>query len=62
VSITHRARSIAGTALKVQRRIVLTQALFWPVVIGTGLVAGTAFFVTRRQTQQPVPPAPVATA
>lgn len=40
MSTISRTRTVAQRGLKIQRRVVLTQALFWPVVLGTGLVIG----------------------
>jgi hypothetical protein len=42
VSVIRRTRTVAQRGLKIQRRVVLTQALFWPVVLGTGLAIGAA--------------------
>jgi hypothetical protein len=68
MSVTSRARSITRTGLKVQRRIVIAQALWWPTLILTGAAAGTAALVVvkRRRTdaqhrpdpELAVPPAP----
>ncbi|KAA0115212.1 hypothetical protein [Mycolicibacterium sp. P9-22] len=45
MSVTSRARSITRTGLKVQRRIVIAQALWWPMLILTGAAVGTAALV-----------------
>jgi hypothetical protein len=68
MSVTSRARSITRTGLKVQRRIVIAQALWWPTLILTGVAMGTAALVVvkrRRADAQhrpdpvlAVPPAP----
>jgi hypothetical protein len=68
MSVTSRARSITRTGLKVQRRIVIAQALWWPTLILTGAAVGTAALVVvkrRRADGQhrpdpvlAVPPAP----
>jgi hypothetical protein len=45
--------------VKAQRRVVLAQMLFWPVLIGGGLVAGaTAFVAVRRHRRADTHPAP----
>ena len=50
MSVADRTRSVARTGLKVQRRVALAQALFWPVVLGAGLaVAATGLAVARRR-------------
>lgn len=61
VSVTSRARSVTRTGLKVQRRVVIAQALFWPTVIltGVGVAAVAAIAVKRRRAVSPPPP-PVA--
>lgn len=61
MSVTSRARSIARTGIKVQRRIVIAQALWWPTVILTGTAIGTAavIVVKRRRTAAPPPPVSV---
>jgi len=40
--VTSRARSVTRTGVKVQRRIGIAQALFWPTMILTGAALGTA--------------------
>ena len=61
MSVTSRARSITRTGLKVQRRIVIAQALWWPSLILTGVVMGTAALVVvkRRRTDAQHRPDPV---
>jgi hypothetical protein len=56
MGVTNRARSVARTGLKVQRRIVIAQALWWPTLILTAV--GTAALVVvkhRRANPQPRP-------
>jgi hypothetical protein len=55
VSVVSRTRSIAHTGLKVQRRVVLTQALFWPVVLGTALTIGVVTIAVRRAAKSDEP-------
>lgn len=45
MSVTSRARSAARFGVKVQRRIVIAQALWWPTLIVTGVAVGTAAVV-----------------
>ncbi len=49
MSITSRARSIARTGVKVQRRIVIAQALLWPTLILTGTALGATAAVIVKQ-------------
>lgn len=49
MSVTSRARSATRFGVKVQRRIVIAQALWWPTVILAGLSACTAAFVVGRR-------------
>jgi hypothetical protein len=64
VSVTSRARSITRTGIKVQRRIVIAQALWWPTVILTGAAAGVAarVVVERRPANAQPQPEPVLAA
>jgi len=58
VSVTGKASSIARRGVKVQRRIAITQALFWPALVLTGVVIGTAVLLTtRRAHRRPSPTA-----
>lgn len=57
MSITDRTRSITGTALKAQRRIALTQALFWPIVLIIAVVIGAVALLSIRRRHRPAPPA-----
>lgn len=61
VSVTSRARSTTRFGMKVQRRIVIAQALFWPTMILTGAALGAAaLIVVRRRRALPHPdPVPV---
>jgi hypothetical protein len=52
VSVIRRTRSVARQGLKVQRRIALTQALFWPTVLATGLAVGALTLVIRRSAKR----------
>lgn len=40
MSVTSKGRAAARQTIRVQRRVALVQALFWPVVVGTTLVVG----------------------
>ncbi|MDO0977897.1 hypothetical protein [Mycolicibacterium frederiksbergense] len=67
MSVTSRARAVTRTGVKVQRRIVIAQALFWPTMILTGAALGAAaLLVVRRRRAlphpDPVPVRPVGTA
>ena len=42
MSLVGRGRSLARRGLRLQRRIALAPFLFWPGLIGTGLVVGVA--------------------
>lgn len=61
MSVTSRARSITRTGLKVQRRIVIAQALWWPTLILAGAAMGTAALVVvkRRRVDAQHRPDPV---
>ncbi|PRC61683.1 hypothetical protein C6A85_07200, partial [Mycobacterium sp. ITM-2017-0098] len=48
-------RSVARQGLKVQRRIALTQALFWPAVLGTCFAVGALTLAIRRSTKRDEP-------
>lgn len=52
MSIVRRTRSVARQGLKVQRRIALTQALFFPAVLVTGLAAGGVALAVWRSTKR----------
>ena len=56
MSVTSKARSITRFGVKVQRRIVIAQALLWPTLILTGAAAGTAAAVVIRR-RRPAAPA-----
>ncbi len=66
MSVTSRARAVTRTGVKVQRRIVIAQALFWPTMILTGAALGTAAVIVVRRRRapdpDPVPVRPVGTA
>lgn len=55
MSIIRRTRSVARQGLKVQRRVALTQALFWPAVLGAGLAVGALTLAIRRFTKRDEP-------
>ena len=61
MSITGRTRSLAAQGLKVQRRVAIAQALFWPTVLGAGvLIAAVTVAVSRsKRSRQPVLGEPV---
>lgn len=59
MSVVRRSRSLVRRGVKAQRRVALAQMLFWPVLIGGGLVAGaTAFVAVRRHRRADTHPAP----
>lgn len=65
MSVTGKAKSATRFGLKVQRRIVIAQALWWPTLILGGIAAGaTVLTVARRRTvPQPISaPEPLTTA
>ncbi|MGU3654618.1 hypothetical protein [Mycolicibacterium sp. A43C] len=65
VSVTGKAKSATRFGLKVQRRIVIAQALWWPTLILGGIAAGAMVLTVarRRPVPQPVPaPEPVTNA
>ena len=57
MSVTGKARSIARRGVKVQRRIAITQALFWPALVLTGVVVGSAVLLTTRRAHRRPSPA-----
>ncbi|AFM15098.1 hypothetical protein Mycch_0273 [Mycolicibacterium chubuense NBB4] len=66
MTVASRTRSATRWGLKMQRRIALAQALFWPLLLSSGLVlAVVGLFAVRRarpgRTATPPTPAPVAT-
>jgi len=61
VSVTGRARSAARLGVKLQRRIVIAQALWWPTLMVAGAAVGTAVLVVvKRREAGPTRPDPVA--
>ncbi|MGZ8803172.1 MAG: hypothetical protein ACXWZL_11325 [Mycobacterium sp.] len=40
MSLTSRGRAAARQTIRVQRRVALAQALFWPALVGTTLAVG----------------------
>lgn len=48
MSITSRTESTTRWALKTQRRIALAQAVFWPALVGTGVVVGAVVLLVWR--------------
>lgn len=48
MSVTGRARSLTRTGLKIQRRVALTQMLFWPAVLTTAGLVGAGVVMARR--------------
>ncbi|HKO32720.1 MAG TPA: hypothetical protein VJY85_03135 [Candidatus Limnocylindria bacterium] len=58
MSVTSRARSITRFGVKVQRRIVIAQALLWPTLILTGAAGGTAVAVVIRRRRPAAPTYP----
>lgn len=58
MSVLRRTRSVAQRGLKIQRRVVVAQALFWPVaLLGAGLALGAAALSVRRSAKQNDDPA-----
>ena len=55
MSITGKTRSFARGSLKLQRRIAIAEALFWPVLLGTGVVIGMVVLLGRRLGRRPTP-------
>lgn len=55
MSVTAKAKSATRFGLKVQRRIVIAQALWWPTLIvgATALGAAAAVIVKRRRSAVP---------
>ncbi|TLH62105.1 hypothetical protein C1S81_05370 [Mycolicibacterium neoaurum] len=65
VSVTGKAKSATRFGLKVQRRIVIAQALWWPTLILGGIVAGATVLAAARRRTVPQPisaPEPLTTA
>jgi hypothetical protein len=62
VSIPSKTRSLARRGLKIQRRVAIAEALFWPVLLGIGVVIGTAVLLARRLRYRPTPSAAVGTS
>ncbi len=60
MSVTSRARSVTRTGMKVQRRVVIAQALFWPTLILTGVAAAGTVAVVVKRRREVAPPPPVA--
>ena len=60
MSITGKTRSIARRGLKMQRRIAITEALVWPVLLGIGIVIG-AVLLARRLGRRPTKSADIGT-
>ncbi|MCV7435052.1 hypothetical protein [Mycolicibacterium bacteremicum] len=63
MSVTAKAKSATRFGLKVQRRIVIAQALWWPTLIvgATALGAAAAVIVKRRRSAVPQPDPVAAT-
>ncbi|VEG54215.1 Uncharacterised protein [Mycolicibacterium aurum] len=55
MSIARRTRSVVRGGVKVQRRIVVVQALFWPTIIAAGLTIGAVAFTIRRSAKRGEP-------
>lgn len=55
MSAVRRTRSLARKGLKVQRRVVLAQTLFWPAVLGAVLTIGAVTVAVRRATKRDEP-------
>ncbi|MCF6388979.1 hypothetical protein L2K20_18540 [Mycobacterium sp. MBM] len=49
MSVTGRARSAARVGVKVQRRVVIAQALWWPTLVVAGLAVGTATLLAAKR-------------
>ncbi len=50
MSIARRTSSVARQGVKVHRRVVFAQALFWPALLGAGLAVGVLALAIRRST------------
>jgi hypothetical protein len=61
VSITGKTRSIARRGVTLERRIAIIQALFWPALLGIGVLIGATVLLTRRLGRGPVTSATVGT-
>ncbi|AHC27891.1 hypothetical protein TS71_09720 [Mycolicibacterium neoaurum] len=55
VSATGKAKSATRFGLKVQRRIVIAQALWWPTLILGGIAAGATVLTAARRRAAPQP-------
>ncbi len=61
MSVTAKAKSATRFGLKVQRRIVIAQALWWPtLIVGATALGATAFALVRRRKVAAAQPDPVA--
>ncbi|MDZ4235875.1 MAG: hypothetical protein U1C73_19410 [Dietzia sp.] len=58
MSVTSKGRTAARQTIRVQRRIMLVQALFWPVVVGTTLVVGVTVALRIRSNLRAPDPTP----
>ena len=61
MSIISKTRSTARRGVKIQRRIAITEALLWPVLLGIGVVIGAAALLARRLRHRPTTSAGVGT-
>ncbi|TQK31186.1 hypothetical protein FBY28_4216 [Arthrobacter sp. SLBN-53] len=65
MSVTGKAKSATRFGLKVQRRIVIAQTLWWPTLILGGIAAGATVLTVARRRAAPEPvsvPQPVTDA
>ncbi|NVN51452.1 hypothetical protein [Mycolicibacterium hippocampi] len=60
MSVTSKGRAAARQTIRVQRRIALVQALFWPTAITTALVVGVTVALRIRLLRAPAPAPAVA--
>ena len=61
MSVTSKGRAAARQTIRVQRRVVLVQALFWPTAITTALVVGVTVALRIRSNLRTPAPAPAVT-
>lgn len=49
MSVVSKSRALIGRGLRIQRRVAVTQALFWPVALSAGVVTlGAAAVAAKR--------------
>lgn len=61
MSVTAKAKSATRFGLKVQRRIVIAQALWWPtLIVGATALGAAAAVIVKRRRSAVLQPDPVA--